>query len=222
MNRVELQNGCLTRGHSNLFIPSTLTGSCLQAGKVDEGMLKRNLEQAIDVYIDRVNLCPCGDGVIHLFKGAHYSDYREKLKIFLKGSKRMKTQLQLEEPELFKLFSDVWSVCSRHMVKGYPVQYVYYLICCFKKDCFHPLCQREAGCELSNIQWFPDGPSIEAIPLPVPDPNRQWGNTSCSECKGFCAGHYLKPKESFSSLHFVEPPSVVIQRAFKSEQTDSA
>ena len=26
LNRVELQNGCLSRGHSNLFIPSTLSG----------------------------------------------------------------------------------------------------------------------------------------------------------------------------------------------------
>ena len=29
LNRVELQNGCLGRGHSNLFIPSTLLGSNL-------------------------------------------------------------------------------------------------------------------------------------------------------------------------------------------------
>ena len=28
-NRVELQNGCLALGHTNLFIPSTLNGSCL-------------------------------------------------------------------------------------------------------------------------------------------------------------------------------------------------
>lgn len=27
LNRVELQNGCLARGHSNLFVPSTLVGS---------------------------------------------------------------------------------------------------------------------------------------------------------------------------------------------------
>ena len=28
LNRVELQNGCLALAHSNLFIPSTLGGSC--------------------------------------------------------------------------------------------------------------------------------------------------------------------------------------------------
>ena len=31
LNRVEVQNGCLSRGHSNLFIPSTLSGSCIAA-----------------------------------------------------------------------------------------------------------------------------------------------------------------------------------------------
>ena len=30
-NRVELQNGCLALAHSNLFIPSTLNGSCLDS-----------------------------------------------------------------------------------------------------------------------------------------------------------------------------------------------
>ena len=29
LNRVELQNGCLGRGHSNLFIPSTLNGETI-------------------------------------------------------------------------------------------------------------------------------------------------------------------------------------------------
>ena len=31
LNRVELQNGCMALGHANLFIPSTLAGSCLDA-----------------------------------------------------------------------------------------------------------------------------------------------------------------------------------------------
>ena len=37
LNRVELQNGCLAHGHSNTFIPSTLTGSCTvpTTGKVN-------------------------------------------------------------------------------------------------------------------------------------------------------------------------------------------
>ena len=41
MNRVELQNGCLSLGHANTFIPSTLPGSCVDqdAGKVNEAVL---------------------------------------------------------------------------------------------------------------------------------------------------------------------------------------
>lgn len=31
LNRVELLNGCLSRGHANLFIPSTLAGSCMES-----------------------------------------------------------------------------------------------------------------------------------------------------------------------------------------------
>ena len=41
-NRVELQNGCLALAHANMFIPSTLNGSCNgQGGRVDEEMLKK-------------------------------------------------------------------------------------------------------------------------------------------------------------------------------------
>ena len=40
MNHVELQNGCLTRAHSSVFIPSTIHGSCItESGKVDDGIL---------------------------------------------------------------------------------------------------------------------------------------------------------------------------------------
>jgi hypothetical protein len=48
-NRVELQNGCLALAHANLYIPSTLNGSCLQSssGKVNKDKLKENLSDAI-------------------------------------------------------------------------------------------------------------------------------------------------------------------------------
>jgi len=70
LNRVELQNGCLTRGHSNLFIPSTLSGTCMESGHINDQALKTNLQKAIDVYLSHVNYCPCGDTVIQLFEGA--------------------------------------------------------------------------------------------------------------------------------------------------------
>ena len=59
-NRVELQNGCLALGHVNLFIPSTLNGSCLDnGGKINEKLLCDNLNSAIDVYLSRVDKAPC-------------------------------------------------------------------------------------------------------------------------------------------------------------------
>jgi hypothetical protein len=48
LNRVELQNGCLSRGHSNLFIPSTLHGSPYGSdGKIDESKYKNNMNAAV-------------------------------------------------------------------------------------------------------------------------------------------------------------------------------
>ena len=66
LNRVELQNRCLSLGHANTFIPSTLSGSCvdLNTGTVNLSILKENLNQAITAYISRVIGCPCGDPVI--------------------------------------------------------------------------------------------------------------------------------------------------------------
>ena len=73
LNRVELQNGCLSRAHVNTFIPSTLGGNCITQDGIDEDKLKENMDLAISAYIERFNLCSCG-GVIHLFKGAVESD----------------------------------------------------------------------------------------------------------------------------------------------------
>ena len=56
LNQVELQNGCLSLGHANTSIPSTLKGSCVnpETGVVDNNKLKENLKVAIDAYISRV------------------------------------------------------------------------------------------------------------------------------------------------------------------------
>jgi hypothetical protein len=223
LNRVELQNGCLTRGHANLFIPSTLAGNCMEGAHVNMDILKQNLELAIDIYLDRVNLCPCGDGVIQLFKGADSSLQqlqRDKLKCFLKGSKKKKEQLERTDPEVYHLFETVWKIREQHMVPGYPRQYIFFLLCCFQNDCDHPKCQQNVGKDPSSITWFPGGPSIKSIPLPVPDPNRPWSGSACIDCKGLCAGHYLEPKEALASLGAVasSPPSTVIQNAFKTGQ----
>ena len=59
LNRVELQNGCLALGHSNLFIPSTLGGSVYndETGHMDMDKVRNNLDLAASVYIERVDNC---------------------------------------------------------------------------------------------------------------------------------------------------------------------
>ena len=56
LKRVELQNGCLSRRDSNLFIPSTLAGSCIHNGQVDHETLCKNLDVTIDTYITYVEM----------------------------------------------------------------------------------------------------------------------------------------------------------------------
>ena len=101
---------------------------------------------------------------------------------------------------------------------GYPRQYIYFLLRCFKDGCEHPRCQAGVGKDPSSISWFPRGPSITSIPLPVPDPNRPWNSAVCDDCNGFCADHYLEPKEALAtgSDAACSPPSTVIEKAFKS------
>ena len=76
LNRVELQNGCLSPAHSNLFITSTLKESCVnnETGVVDQDL---NLKLATDVYISRCSGCSCRDTEIHLFRGADSSRLQE-------------------------------------------------------------------------------------------------------------------------------------------------
>ena len=52
LNRVELQNGCLALAHTNLFIPSTLSGSAFSpdTGEVDMYRVRNNLELATSVH----------------------------------------------------------------------------------------------------------------------------------------------------------------------------
>ena len=76
-NRVELQNGCLSLGHANLFIHSTLNGSCVVSGQVNDDIPCKNLDSAIDVYLSRVDKSLCARTVIHLMKAVE-SDNEQK------------------------------------------------------------------------------------------------------------------------------------------------
>ena len=224
LNRVELQNGCLSLGHANLFIPSTLGGTCMDAtsGKVDPLKLAHNMELATEVYINRVNGCPCGETTIQLFKGADSTreqERRQHLMLYLKGSNKEKKKLKELHPEMYEYFKNVCDLQVRHMVKDLPSQYLFYLVCCLKTDCQHPVCTKG----LQQLPtWFCGGPSIAQLPLPIADPERPYGG-KCSECKDHCFGHFMLPLQGMqasATLTFSKPPSVVLKEIFDMNKED--
>ena len=73
------------------------------------------------------------------------------------------------------------------MVLGLPSQYIFMLKCGYMPGCCHPICK--AGKPTQPHQWHTGGPSVNLLPLPIVDPDRQWGG-SCSACTGACSGHY--------------------------------
>ena len=112
-NRVELQNGCLALGHSNFVIASTLNGSCLDSktSKINDNKFKENLNDAVDIYISRVNKSPCANTKIHLYKGTDSSCYqtlRAFLKVFLKGNPAKKAKLKNKHPGTYYWINEVW------------------------------------------------------------------------------------------------------------------
>ena len=144
---------------------------------------------AIEAYISRVNKSPCGDTVISLYPGADSTEEQEvckKLLIFLKGS-NAKRALCTQEPNLYANFELVWRFRDNHMVRDLP-SYLFFLLCCFKDGCPHPRCQ--VGPPQSPLTWYPEGPPLSQLPLPVADPQRTWVGP-CDSCEGLCSGHYM-------------------------------
>ena len=176
LNRVEMQNGCLALGQSNLFIPSALTGPNMTDKGLDTEKLSENLNAAVDVYISRVDGAPCGENAISLHKGAagEYAntlqERREDLLTFLKGSEVKRSALKTKNPERYNYFKLVWNIRKRHMVTDVPGQYVFFLLPCYEKECQHPVCKRGKP-EVESL-WFKAGPTLSTIPFPIPDPSR--------------------------------------------------
>ena len=225
-NWVELQSGCLALGHANLFIPSTLNGLCMVSGKIDDDLLCKNLDSAIDVYISRVGQSPCARTVIHLMKGANSDDVQKEREIvmkFLKGKADEKRKVKLAYPDLYQIVEATWQLRTRHMVKKLPHQYVFYLKCCFQPNCIHPICKKNAGHvhDTKEDVWYLGGPSLDFFPTPTPDPDRPYGNKDCKECVDVCAGHYMKPCNILSHVKSGKrlpdpiPPSQVLAEMFK-------
>lgn len=227
LNRVELQNGCLALAHANVFIPSTLHGSCRsESGQIDQSLLHKNLEAAIDVYISRVDGAPCASTQIHMYKGAESATERKEsklLNIFLKGKKKQKEELKANHPEMYQKFERVWQLRERHLCNPlFPSKYLFYLLCCYQPNCIHPVCQRER----SDPQrcWYSSGPNLQFVPIPTPDPLKPYGG-QCEECKGLCAGHFMKPDkliEHYNSKGVVgnpSPPSDVILTVYQESKS---
>ena len=191
-NRVELQNGCLALAHSNLFIPSTLHGSCTGETALNEDVLRKNLESAIDLYISRVDGAPCASTQIHLIKGADSTTYQEEnalLKIFLKGKKEEKEELKRKYPSIYSKFQRIWKLHNKHLHNELPAKYVFYLTCCYETTCIHKTCRKRKPKD--KLTWYPNGPPISYFPISIPDPERPFGSTVCSDCKNTCVGHHL-------------------------------
>jgi hypothetical protein len=232
LNRVELQNGCEVKSRSGLFIPSTLNGSnlCKESGDVDKVKLEQNLSDAIDVYISRVSGAPCGNTQIELFRGEkcpRNQELRDNVRLFMNGNKKQKEKLKKDSPGDYELIQNVLNVRERHMQKNVPLRYVFQLLCCYKKDCFHPLCKQ--GRKQEQSCWYEGGPPLSFVPLPVPDKSRPHGWEDCPKCSpGKCAGHYLQPAEVIT-LHQAGKynpqkvqPSESIKDFFKSKNGNGA
>ena len=90
-------DSCEAKACACLFIPSTLNGSNLDmSGKLNNEKLTQNLEDAIGVYISRVQGASCADAKIQNYMGASSTEYqllREKLLKYLQAGKAQKTAL---------------------------------------------------------------------------------------------------------------------------------
>ena len=212
LNRVELQNGCLALAHANLFIPSTLGGSCTESSQINKEKYKNNMELATEVYMNRVNGCPCGDTVIELYKGADSTKQQEDRVHILQYLKGSKVELKKQNPSMYEYCEKVWQIRQNHMMKNMPSNYIFFLVCCYDTKCSHPLCSQGGSGGLPK--WFESGPLISHLPLPIPDPSRCYGIPSCQECKGFCCGHFMKPHESLASSlsPMIKPPLLFLKK----------
>ena len=81
--------------------------------------------------------CGNGNGNVILFKRSselvqQAKDRRPKLLTFLRGTKKERKALK-REATLYSYFEEIWDVCSRHIVKNLPEQYVLCSFHAFKR-----------------------------------------------------------------------------------------
>ena len=101
--------------------------------------------------------------------------------LYTKDSKKKQCELVRDNPTDYVLIQEVWSIRDAHMIPNLPSQYLFYLKCCHRDSCPHPICQQLS----KETHWYHGGPSLDYLPLPVPDPKRRLGNSSCTQCAKF-------------------------------------
>ena len=184
--------------------PSDMTG------EIDVAMMKKNMNEAIKVYIERVNNTPSMGTTIKLYPGVEQSSFhnrRNDLLIFLKGTQEKKAALKKEKPALFAHFEKVWMLRDSHMVSSsIPSKYAFVLKCCGSSDCIHPACTGKP----IDVKWFDNGPSIGTImPTPVVE-SKSGVNEICGKCsKKECAGHYQSSIPNLNDLHALVPSEFI-------------
>lgn len=93
------------------------------------------------------------------------------------------------------------------MVGGLPPSYIFFLKCCYQPGCTHPRCKAEPV----TTTWYPGGQTLTHLPLPLPDPDRPWGNSECATCKDFCSGHYkVQLIDTSMEIEKVRMPSSIL------------
>ena len=140
LSHIELLNGCLAVGHSNVFIPSTILGSNRNTDGIDNEKLQANLDAASDVYINTMTGTKYAGNPIVLVKGARnevskrYLERRDHLLTFLQGSAKKQSAFEKEFPDEYAYFSKVWNICNNHIIKNLPENYLFMLCPCYRND----------------------------------------------------------------------------------------
>lgn len=156
---------------------------------------------------------------INLVRGSDSEKQQEidkHINTYLKGSKKTKETLRRSHSSIYNHIDNVWNIRNRHMVKGLPPNYIFYLKCCYEVGCNHPRCL--AGPPTISATWFPGGPTLSHLPLPVSDPKRPWGD---SQCKESCAGHYttlmVDTSKEPEMAKVTMPPSLILKKLYNEQ-----
>ena len=107
----------------------------------------------------------------------------------------------------------IWKLRERHLQKDLQLKYVFYLLCCYQSDCVHPMCKK--GKPDKEPCWFPGGPPLTYVPVPTPDPERPFGNPSCSHLQSEKLWQHVG---NGGALSKASPPVSLLMRTLRRKQ----